>query len=81
MLSKSSVPFPEVAQENTVKDVEPASVPLPNPDEMENMALSMEMHNGSEDLIIHDSEEEECLSPVADSIMDRINIGRFVYTS
>lgn len=73
------MPFPEVAQENKVKEVEPAWIPLPQPDETENMALSMEMQNGSEDLIIHDSEEEECLSPVGDQEIRRINIGRFLY--
>ena len=80
LLSKGSVPFPEVGLENKVMEVEPASIPLPIPDENENMVLSMEMQNGSEDLIIHDSEEEECLSPGGlDEEMPRINLGRFVF--
>jgi exonuclease-1 len=79
LLSKGSVPFPEVAQENKVKEVEPALIPLPQPDETENLALSMEMQNGSEDLIVHDSEEEECLSPVGDQEIRPINIGRFLF--
>jgi exonuclease-1 len=58
-------------------EVEPASIPLPLPDENENKAL---MQNGSEDLIIHDSEEEEALSPGAmDEDLPTINLGRFVY--
>jgi len=66
LLSKGSVPFPEV-------EVEPAAIPLPIPDETENKALT-----GSEDLIIHDSEgEEEPLSPGPEE--SRLDLGRFVY--
>jgi exonuclease-1 len=80
MLSKGSVPFPEVGRENKMMEIEPASIPLPQPDENENMALSMEIQNGSEDLIIHDSEEEESLSPNGmNDELPRINLGRFVY--
>jgi exonuclease-1 len=56
------------------REVEPASIPLPMADEMENRALSMQ--NGSEDLIIHDSEEElDGLSPGP-----RFNIAQYVYS-
>jgi exonuclease-1 len=77
LLSKNTLPFPEVATEvrkRVVKQVvvEPASVPLPQADENEERALN---GNGSEDLIIHDSEEEDCLSPVA----PRINFSQFAY--
>lgn len=58
--------------------MEPASIPLPQSNENENIALSIEMRNGSEDLIIHDSEEEECLSPAGEEL-PTINLGRFVY--
>jgi exonuclease-1 len=75
MLSKSSVPFPEVAIEKKSQNIEPASIPLPIPDETENIEL---MQNGSEDLIIHDSEEEEGLSPVADE-GPRIDFRQFVF--
>jgi exonuclease-1 len=66
LLSKGSVPFPEV--------VEPAAIPLPIPDETENKALT-----GSEDLIIHDSEEEEPLSPGPGPEESKLDLGRFVY--
>jgi len=77
LLSKNTLPFPEVATEarkRAVKQVvvEPASIPLPKPDENEENALS---GNGSEDLIIHDSEEEDCLSP----IVPRVNFSQFAY--
>lgn len=75
-LSKGIMPFLEVAQTNKAAEVEPASIPLPMPDEAENIVLSMQ--NGSEDLIIHDSEEEG-LSPGAGEEAPRINLGRFVY--
>jgi exonuclease-1 len=80
LLSKGSVPFPEVFDGNkmAVVEVQPASIPLPQPDENENIALSIEMRNGSEDLIIHDSEEEECLSPATEEL-PTINLGRFVF--
>jgi exonuclease 1 len=74
LLGKGSVPFPEVAtevaRENTKIAVEPATIPLPVPDESENKALT-----GSEDMIIHDSEEDEPLSPVA----PRLDLGQFVF--
>ena len=77
LLAKGSVPFPEVVVEKKV--VEPASIPLPAADETENIAL---LQNGSEDLIIHDSEEEsDGLSPSPDDISaPKINIAQYVYT-
>jgi exonuclease-1 len=80
LLSKNSVPFPEVEREIKPKKVDPASVPLPMPDEAENAALNMQ--NGSEDLIIHDSEEDEALSPSPLSEYEstpQIDLGRFLY--
>lgn len=64
------------------KKVEPASVPLPTPDEAENVALNMQ--SGSEDLIIHDSEEDEALSPSAVDEYEstpQIDLGRFMYAA
>jgi exonuclease-1 len=78
LLSKSNVPFSEVARDVMKKEVEPASIPLPKADQTENMAL-VAPQNGSEDLIIHDSEEEECLSPGPEGSVPRIDLGRFVY--
>lgn len=75
MLSKISVPFPEVVEKGNLQEVEPASISLPFPDEAENSFLQQ---NGSEDLIIPDSEDEG-LSPIADDATARINIGRFVF--
>ena len=77
LLSKARVPFPEVVPGGKVDvQVEPASIPLPLPDENENKTL---MQNGSEDLIIHDSEEEEGLSSGGMDELPTINLGRFVY--
>lgn len=58
----------------------PADIPLPASDEEERLALeSPPKENnykafGSEDLIVHDSEEEELLSPV-----ERVNFGKFAF--
>jgi exonuclease-1 len=82
LLCKNSVPFPEVRRELKTKKVEPASVPLPMPDEAENVALNMQ--SGSEDLIIHDSEEDEALSPGPEDEYEsapRIDLGRFAYAA
>jgi exonuclease-1 len=79
LLSRGSVPFPEVTQESQAKETEPASIPLPRPDETEELLLSTDMQEGSEDMIVHDSEEEDCLSPKADERVPRVNLGRFVY--
>jgi len=78
LLSKNGVPFPEVARDSKSVFAEPASIPLPVPDYTETVALG----NGSEDLIIHDSEgEEDALSPIAgDDHSSRIDLGAFVYT-
>jgi exonuclease-1 len=78
LLSKNGVPFPEMARESKLTFAEPASIPLPVPDYAEALALG----NGSEDLIIHDSEgEEDALSPIAgDDHNSRIDLGAFVYT-
>lgn len=77
MLSKTSVPFPEVIVAKKVQVMDPASIPLPEPEETENMEL---MQNGSEDLIVHDSEEEEGCSPIIDNEeMPHINLGCFAF--
>lgn len=80
------LPFPElgrtmVRKQSSLKIVtEPADIPLPAHDEEERLALeSPPKENrckafGSEDLIVHDSEEEELLSPV-----ERVNLGRFAF--
>jgi len=79
LLSKSNVPFPEVARGVIKKnEVEPAAIPLPKADETENMALAAPQ-NGSEDLIIHDSEEDECLSPGPEESTPRFDLRKFVY--
>jgi exonuclease 1 len=63
LLGKGSMPFPELVHKTSKNVIDPASIPLPDPDELENVSLNQQ--NGSEDLIIHDSEEEEVLSPVS----------------
>jgi len=76
LLSIQSLPFPEVSKkEKKIVEctVDAAFIPLPAADETETAAL-ME-HNGSEDLIIHDS-EEEAFSPEP-----RMDLGRFAYAS
>jgi exonuclease-1 len=80
LLGKGLVPFPEVAGDNSKSVVDPASIPLPQPDETENIALNQQ--NGSEDLIIHDSEEEDdALSPVSrEDISAPLDFTKFVYT-
>lgn len=79
-LSKGGVPFPEEV-EKIKAVIEPASVPLPIPDENENKALNMT--TGSEDLILHDSEAEDGgSSPVANNeqpSLTRIDFTRFAY--
>lgn len=80
------LPFPElgrgmVRKQSSLKIVtEPADIPLPAHDEEERLALASPPKEnkckafGSEDLIVHDSEEEELLSPV-----ERVNLGRFAF--
>ncbi|KFY21302.1 hypothetical protein V493_07522 [Pseudogymnoascus sp. VKM F-4281 (FW-2241)] len=80
------LPFPELARgmvrkQSSLKIVtEPADIPLPGHDEEEILALASPPKEnkckafGSEDLIVHDSEEEELLSPD-----ERVNLGRFAF--
>lgn len=85
-LSKNTLPFPEVATETNkravARVVEPASIPLPEPDENEKIELQG-YGNGSEDLIIHDSEEEGS-SPVCgdmpEASVTRLNFAQFAYS-
>jgi exonuclease-1 len=81
LLSKNSVPFPEVERNTKSKNIEPAAVLLPAPNEAENAALSRE--GGSEDMIIHDSEEDEALSPNPeyDYELPQIDLGRFAFVA
>ncbi|EPE26808.1 PIN [Glarea lozoyensis ATCC 20868] len=79
LLRKGLVPFPEVASEKMKRIVDPASIPLPPPDESENVELMQQ--KGSEDLIIHDSEEEdEAISPVLrEDVSARLDFSKFVH--
>jgi exonuclease-1 len=82
LLSKGDVPFPEVRRETKKNNaVEPASIPLPTADETENLMLSTQ--NGSEDMIIPDSESEgeEDLAPDAGEAVPCIDFGRFAYAA
>ncbi|RFU26204.1 hypothetical protein B7463_g10134, partial [Scytalidium lignicola] len=79
LLGKGSIPFPDVVGK-TKMAIEPAMVPLPPPDETEN--LSSAATEGSEDLIIPDSEEDEALSPrayIKDRSKHTLNLGKFLY--
>jgi len=78
----SRMPFPKVQM--TQKIIDAANVPLPPPDDIENRALSGGDENGgkgSEDLIVPDSEEEECSSPCSSVVGGKppLNLARFVY--
>ena len=80
---KSNVPFPDVVDQATKLvysqvAVDPAMIPLPPADEAENASLAK--GNGSEDLIIHDSEEDEPLSPV-ESVFPKIDLSRFAFSN
>jgi exonuclease-1 len=78
MLSKGEVPFPEVTKDMEV--VEPAAVPLPLADEAENVALAMQ--EGSEDMIIPDSESDgEGVGDIADGVVPRMGLGKFAYAA
>ncbi|KAF4627303.1 hypothetical protein G7Y89_g10851 [Cudoniella acicularis] len=80
VLGKEGVPFPEVTRESQKATSNPALIPLPAADDSENRALAPQ--NGSEDLIIHDSEEEEPLSPSSredDVSASRIDLAQFLY--
>jgi len=77
LLGKDNVPFPEALCEKGSRIIEPAMIPLPEPDDLENAMLNMT--GGSEDLIVHDSEgEDDALSP---GPTPSINFAAFVYTS
>ncbi|KUJ14628.1 uncharacterized protein LY89DRAFT_619648 [Mollisia scopiformis] len=81
LLSKDFVPFPEVAIENA-KEIDPTMIPLPNPDETENIELNLPV--GSEDLIIHDSEgDDEALSPVRrpGEGTTQLDLGKFMFSA
>lgn len=76
-LPKAEISFPEVAKEDIV---EPDLVPLPLVDEAENMALSAQ--NGSEDMIVPDSESEgEDLCTGAGDEGPRMKLERFTYAA
>ena len=82
LLSKTALPFPEVAgftRKNTIEVIDPATIPLPKADVEEILAL--ENVHGSEDFIIHDSEEEDCLSPVCIEKKSALNLGQFAYVA
>lgn len=79
MLPKTSVPFPEVVIQTKAQVMDATTIPLPLPDETENLEL---MHNGSEDLIIHDSEEEDGLSPIVTGGRDPpVDLSRFAFAA
>lgn len=85
VFSKKTVPFPEVARVKHVGAIGAAlKVPLPAVDEQERLALSKEnIENevrigGSEDLIIHDSDEEE-ESYDGETGAPKLNFGRFAF--
>jgi exonuclease-1 len=75
----------------TTGEINPALVPLPEVDEQEMAELDCGATNendntydlpgkGSEDLIIHDSEEDEPLSPVERGDgQQKLDLGRFIY--
>jgi exonuclease-1 len=85
LLSKDFIPFPEVAREvarETATPIDPAMIPLPNPDDTENVALKESV--GSEDLIIHDSEgDDEPLSPYSgpNKGAAALDLGRFRFSA
>ncbi|KAL2072180.1 hypothetical protein VTL71DRAFT_11523 [Oculimacula yallundae] len=78
LLAKGGVPFPEVVESSKENMVEPSCVPLPAVDDIETKLLGMGA--GSEDFIIHDSEDDEELSPGAGT-RSRFDFGRFVYAA
>lgn len=81
-LNKNPVPFPEVvvassrSRLSAPAHLDPLLVPLPAVNEDENLAL--QTGKGSEDLIIHDSEDEEPLSPI-ESVPPKLNLSKFVF--
>ncbi|KAH8819548.1 exonuclease-like protein [Xylogone sp. PMI_703] len=81
LLGKCSLPFPDVMKKAKKVPIEPALLPLPPPDETENLSLAA--GEGSEDLIIPDSEEEdESSSPptfLGDTSNQLLDLGKFLY--
>ncbi|CZR64199.1 related to 5`-3` exonuclease [Phialocephala subalpina] len=78
----SRIPFPEVASESPAKKIDPAMVPLPIPDDAENIALNTP--TGSEDQIIHDSEgDDEAMSSYSgpEEGTAQLDLGRFMFTA
>ncbi|RAL64700.1 hypothetical protein DID88_001732 [Monilinia fructigena] len=82
-LQKTSNPFPETSKGNKSKpaEVQPASIPLPPADNIEASILRQE---GSEDMIIPDSEDEEDPSSPAEDGRSKVlglglDLGRFAY--
>lgn len=78
----SRIPFPEVARDSPAKKIDPAMIPLPGPDDIENMALNMP--TGSEDLIVHDSEsDDDALSPCSgpEDGTAQFDLGRFMFAA
>lgn len=79
LLSKDFVPFPGVRE--NAKKIDPAMIPLPDPDETENMTLNIPA--GSEDLISHDSEgDDEAQSPYSrpGERATQLDIGKFRFS-
>ncbi|KAE8445576.1 hypothetical protein EG329_013209 [Mollisiaceae sp. DMI_Dod_QoI] len=84
LLSKDFVPFPEVVGDKPTKKIDPAMIPLPNPDETEYMALNIA--TGSEDFIIHESEgEDDTPSPSSGqeegTMSTHLDLGRFRFAA
>lgn len=78
MLSTRSVPFPEVLKDMSMTG--PAAVPLPLPDDAENRALLMQ--EGSEDMIIPDSEDEvDGVDDRPHGLAPRMGLEKFAYTA
>ncbi|KAG9231036.1 hypothetical protein BJ875DRAFT_133751 [Amylocarpus encephaloides] len=80
LLGKRSLPSPEVATETKKNVVDPASTPLPAADDIESVMLMNQ--NGSEDMMINDSEEDEDpFSPIAKEciLATRLDLAKFVY--
>lgn len=82
LLAQASVPFPEVVG-NVPKPAATPSIPKPGKSE----TTTPVQPNGSEDMIIHDSEEEEPLSPNHGGIDENLpttrplDLNRFVYNN
>ncbi|CZT01415.1 related to exodeoxyribonuclease 1 [Rhynchosporium graminicola] len=81
LLGKCSIPFPEAVEAGKENATNPASVPLPVADDMEKNLLSMGA--GSEDFIIHESEDDSDISLGAGETgtKSRFDFGRFIYSA